>query len=130
MTVSPSAPLLNITVLLMRVLVAVIFASSGWQHLRNPDERSKSIDMSKGFTIVLGGVEVLGAAGLAFGVLTAYAALGLTLIMVGAALKKAVVWRVGFWGDSGSDGWDYELMIILMNLAVIATDGGRYVLLQ
>jgi putative oxidoreductase len=130
MTVSPSAPLLNITVLLMRVLVAVIFASSGWHHLRNPDERSKSIDMSKGFTILLGGAEVLGAAGLVFGVLTAYAALGLTLIMVGAAVKKAVVWRVGFWGDSGSDGWDYELMIILMNLAVIATDGGRYVLLQ
>jgi len=130
MTFSAPAGLLDVTVLLMRVFVAVVFAWSGWHHLRNPDERSKSIEMSKGFTIFLGTVEVLGAAGLVVGVLTAYAALGLVLIMLGAAYKKAFVWRSGFWGDSGSDGWDYEVMIILMNLAIVATDGGRYVLLS
>jgi len=54
----------------------------------------------------------------------------LVLIMLGAAYKKVFVWRSGFWGDSGSDGWDYEVMIILMNLAIVATDGGRYVLLS
>ena len=130
MTFSPPAGLLDIAVLLMRLLVAAVFATSGWQHLRNPDERSKSIEMSKGFTIFLGAAEVLGAIALVFGVLTAYAALGLVLIMLGAAYKKAFVWHSGFWGESGSDGWEYEITIILMNLVIVATDGGQYVFIK
>jgi putative oxidoreductase len=38
------------------------------------------------------------------------------------------VWHTGFWGK-GSQGWHYDLMFVVMNLVVIATGGGRWVLL-
>lgn len=61
------------------------------------------------------------------GVLTQLAALGLILLMLGAIQKKIFVWHTGFWGAK-SDGWHYDLMMILMNLVIAFTDGGSYVL--
>jgi len=83
--------------LLLRLMVAAVFAASGWSHLRNPEERSKSIGMSKGFTAFLGVAELAGALGVAFGVLTQLAAIGLILLMLGAIQKKIFVWHSGFW---------------------------------
>ncbi|HEX4604369.1 MAG TPA: DoxX family membrane protein, partial [Candidatus Angelobacter sp.] len=59
-----------IVFLLMRLMVAAIFVASGWSHLKDPEARGKSIGMSKGFTVFLGAVELAGALGVAFGVLT------------------------------------------------------------
>ncbi|MBV8199883.1 MAG: DoxX family protein [Acidobacteria bacterium] len=111
----------------MRLLVALVFANSGWNHLRAPGERARSIGMSKGFTIFLGTAEVLGALGVAFGVLTQLAAAGLILLMLGAIQKKIFVWHTGFWGEKAS-GWHYDLMLVVMNLVILFTDGGRFVL--
>src|SRR5215831_9672923 len=114
--------------LLLRLMVGIVFVSSGWNHLKDPEGRSKSIGMSKGFTIFLGAAELAGALGVMFGVLTQLAAAGLILLMLGAIQKKMFVWKTGFWGKHGTDGWHYELMLVVMNLAIIATNGGRYVL--
>ena len=54
-------------------MAAVVFVTSGWSQLTKAEDRSKSIGMSKGFTIFLG---VAGGLGVAFGVLTQLAALG------------------------------------------------------
>ncbi len=116
-------------ILLLRLMVGLVFVTSGYHHLKNPAERAKSIGMSKGFTIFLGTGEVAGSLGVAFGVLTQLAAFGLILIMLGAIQKKIFVWHTGFWGDKGS-GWHYDLMIVLMNLLIAFTDGGRYVLMR
>jgi len=62
-------------------------------------------------------------------VLTQLAALGLILIMLGAIQKKIFVWHTGFWGKGGQ-GWHYDLMLVLMNLVIIFTNGGRFVLLK
>jgi len=113
--------------LLMRLMVALINADSGWRDLVNPAARSKDIDMSKGFTAFLGVAELAGALGVAFGVLTQLAAMGLRLIMLGALAKKIFVWHTGFWGER-SPGWYYELTLITLNLVIITTDGGPYVL--
>jgi putative oxidoreductase len=113
----------------LRLMAGAVFFTSGWRHLRDPEERSKSIEMSKGFTIVLGLVEVLGSLGIVFGVLTQLAAAGLILIMLGAIEKKVFVWRTGFWGEKNS-GWHYDLMLVVMNLVILFTDGGRWVLLK
>jgi putative oxidoreductase len=123
------ASLTDLGLLLMRLLVALIFAYSGWSHLEDPEERGKSIGMSKGFTVFLGTAELLGALGMAFGVLTQLAALGLILLMLGAIQKKLFVWHTGFWGEKSS-GWHYDLMLLVMNLLIVFTDGGRYVLLR
>ena len=115
--------------LLLRLMIAAVFGSSGYSHLKDPAGRAQSIGMSKGFTVFLGVAEVAGALGVLFGVLPRLAALGLILVMLGAIQKKIFVWHTGFWGK-GSQGWHYDLMLVVMNLVVIATGGGRWTLLR
>jgi len=117
----------DLALLLMRLMVGLVFVTSGYSHLKNPTERAKSIGMSKGFTIFLGIAEVAGGLGVAAGVLTQPAAIGLILIMCGAIEKKIFAWHTGFWGEKGS-GWHYDLLFVLMNLVIACTDGGKYVL--
>ena len=117
----------DFALLLLRLMVGLVFVTSGYSHLKNPEERAKSIGMSKPFTIFLGAAEVAGGLGVAFGVLTQPAAFGLILIMLGAIEKKIFVWHTGFWGEKSS-GWHYELIFVLINLVIACTDGGAYVL--
>jgi putative oxidoreductase len=119
----------DLGLLFLRLMVGIVFINSGWSDIRNPEERSKSIEMSKEFAILLGSAELLGGLGVIFGVLTQLAALGLILIMLGAIQKKVFVWRTGFWGDK-SLGWHYDLMFVVMNLVILFTDGGRWVLMK
>lgn len=119
----------DLALLLMRLMVGLVFVTSGISHLKNPTERAKSIEMSKGFTVFLGIAEVAGGLGVAAGVLTQLAAIGLILVMFGAIQKKIFSWHTGFWGEKAS-GWHYDLMFILMNLVIACTDGGAYVLIR
>jgi len=115
------------SLLLLRLMVGLVFVTSGYSHLKDPETRAKSIQMSKGFTIFLGIAEVAGGLGVAAGVLTQLAAFGLILIMLGAIQKKIFAWHTGFWGEKSS-GWHYDLMFVLMNLVIACTNGGAYVL--
>ena len=117
----------DISLLGLRLMVAVIFITSGWSHLRDPKGRAESIGLSPAFTTFLGAAELAGGLGVVFGVLTQLAVTGLTLVMLGAIQRKVFVWHTGFWGEKAS-GWHYDLMLALMNLDIICTDGGRYVL--
>ena len=119
----------DLGLLLMRLMVGLVFVTSGWSHVTKAEERSKSIGMSKGFTLFLGAAEVAGGLGVAFGVLTQLAATGLILVMLGAIQKKIFVWRTGFWGEK-TYGWHYDLIFIIMNLVILFTDGGRWVLVE
>jgi putative oxidoreductase len=119
----------DLGLLLLRLMVGLVFATSGYNHLKDPEIRAKSIEMPKSFTIFLGIAEVAGALGVAAGVLTQLAAFGLILIMLGAIQKKIFAWHTGFWGEK-SYGWHYEVMFILMNLVIAFTNGGGYVLLK
>src|SRR5712675_1668513 len=64
---------------LMRLMVGLIFVTSGYSHLKDPTARAKSIGMSKPFTIFLGAAELAGGLGVAFGIFTQLAAFGLML---------------------------------------------------
>lgn len=119
----------DLSLLLLRLMVALVFITSGYSHLKDPAARSKSIEMSKGFTIFLGIAELAGGLGVTFGVLTQLAAFGLILVMLGAMQKKIFSWHTGFWGDK-TYGWHYEVIFILMNLVIASTDGGKYVLVR
>ena len=121
--------LLPMALLMMRLMVGAIFITSGWSHVTKAEERARSIEMSKGFTLFLGGAELAGGLGVVFGVLTQLAALGLILLMLGAIYKKIAVWHTGFWGEKSS-GWHYELMLVIMNLVIITTNGGPFVLMK
>jgi putative oxidoreductase len=119
----------DLGILLLRLMVGLVFVMSGYSHLKDPEGRAKSIGMSKGFTVFLGLAEVAGGLGVAAGVLSQIAALGLILIMLGAIQKKMFVWHTGFWGEKSS-GWHYDLIFVLINLLIVFTDGGRYVLVK
>jgi putative oxidoreductase len=114
--------------LFVRLLVGLVFITSGWRHARDPVARGKSIGLSPGFTRFLGIAEVAAGLGVAVGVLTQVAALVLILIMFGAIHRKIFVWKTGFWGEH-SDGWHYDLLFIAMNLVIATTGGGRFVVL-
>jgi putative oxidoreductase len=113
--------------LLLRLMVGVVFIDSGWRDLRAPQQRSTSIGESKGFTIALGCAELAGGTGVVLGVLQQPAAAGLILIMLGAIYKKAFVWHTGFWGQK-TFGWHYDLMLLVMSLVILFTNGGPYAL--
>lgn len=115
--------------LFLRLLVGVVFVSSGWSHAKDPVARGTSIGTSSGFARFLGIAELAGGSGVALGVLPQVAALGLILIMLGAIQKKVFVWHTGFWGK-GNDGWHYDLLFIAICLVIATTGGGRYVLLR
>jgi putative oxidoreductase len=119
----------DLGILLLRLMVALTFITSGYTHLKDPEARAKSIEMSKGFTIFLGITEVAGGLGVAAGVLTQLAAFGLFLIMLGVIQKKIFSWHTGFWGEK-TYGLHYDLMFILMNLVIAFTNGGNYALMR
>lgn len=119
------AHLNDLALLLLRIMVGIVFMTSGWKHLQDPEGRSKDIGMSRGFTIFLGVAELAGSLGVILGVLAQLAAIGLILIMLGSIQKKVFVWRTGFWGESGTNGWSYDTMLIVMNLVIVTTGGGN-----
>jgi putative oxidoreductase len=116
----------DLALLLMRLLVGAVFLTSGWKHVSDPVERGKSIGLSPSATRFLGIAEVAGGLGVALGILSQFAALGLILVMLGAIHKKIAVWHTGFWGKH-SDGWHYDLLFVVMCLVIATTGGGRYV---
>jgi len=83
-------------ILQLRFMVAMVFMASGWKHVSQPTQRSSEIGMSRPFTIVLGTAEIAGGLGVAAGVLTQIAAIGLIAIMLGAIGKKIFAWHT-FW---------------------------------
>src|SRR5580700_5492633 len=95
----------DLALLLLRLMVGIVFITSGYKHLKDPATRSKDIGMGKGFTIFLGAAELAGGLGVISGVLAQLAAIGLILLMFGAIQKKIFVWKTGFWGKSGTNGW-------------------------
>lgn len=121
--------LTDYALVLLRVMAGVIFAGSGYDDLKDPDSRSRSVGLPKPLTIFLAAAEIAGAIAIILGVLQQLAAIGLILIMLGAIQKKIFVWKTGFWGKGGL-GWYYDSTLISMLLVILFTDGGRFVLLR
>ncbi|HET9947939.1 MAG TPA: DoxX family protein [Longimicrobiales bacterium] len=118
----------SLALFLLRVWLALVFATSGWSHVTRPRERAESIGMSPAFTAGLGVVELAGAALLVLGILTRVGALLLIGVMLGAIYKKIFVWETGLWGEEGSLGWYYDALYLIGNLVVLATGGGTWTL--
>lgn len=117
------------SLILLRIMAGLVFADSGYDDLKDPVARAKSIDVHKNFAIFLGAVELGGGIAIIVGILVQLASIGLILIMLGAIQKKLFVWKTGFWGKQGP-GWYYEMTFISMLLVILCTGGGRFVLLH
>ena len=116
----------DLALFVLRLVVAIVFGASGYFDLKDPVGRAKSVELNPPATTALGVAEVLGSVGVLSGVLIQPAAIGLILIGLGAIQKKVFAWKTGFWGEKAS-GWHYDVMLMSMNLVVIATAGGRWV---
>jgi hypothetical protein len=57
------------------------------------------------------------------GVITCPKCEGSGPINVHAIQKKLFVWHTGFWGESGTNGWSYETMLVVMNLVILTYHG-------
>jgi putative oxidoreductase len=119
----------DVGLLALRCMIAGEFFPSGWASVRDPAGRAKQNGVSPAFMVFIALAEMAGSAGLVFGVLTRWAAIGLILIMAGAIQKKLFVWHTGYWGKDGY-GVHYELMLVTMNFAIATVGPGRLVLLS
>ena len=119
---------LDYALVFLRIMVGLVFASSGLKHVRDPEARSKEIGLPKPVTSFLGCAELLGGTAVIVGFLTQLACIGLMFIMLGALQKKLFVWKTGFWGKDGF-GWNYDLICTSMLTVILCTDGGRFTLL-
>jgi putative oxidoreductase len=128
MTFLQLAQFTDFALLILRLMVGIVFITSGYKHLKDPEARSKDIGMSKNFTVVLGAAELAGGLGVISGLFAQLAAIGLILVMLGAIQKKIFAWHTGFWGKSGTNGWSYDTMLVVMNLVIVTTGGGNLTL--
>jgi putative oxidoreductase len=110
--------------LLLRLMVGLVFATSRYRHRKNPDERSKSIGMSKGFRVFLGIAEVASWPGR-----RRSHSVGRVRIdphYAGAIGNEIFVWLTGFWGEKAS-GRHCDPLFTVMNLVIAFTNGGACV---
>jgi putative oxidoreductase len=124
MTFPQLAQFADMALLLLRIMVGIVFITSGYKHLKDPEVRGRDIGMSKGFTILLGAAELVGGLAVLSGVFAQIAAIGLIVVMLGAIQKKIFAWHTGFWGQSGTNGWSYDTMLVVMSLVIVTTGGG------
>lgn len=117
-----------LSLLLLRIIVAIIFLASGIKHAQKPIERGKDIGMSPTATAVLGWIEIIAPLALMIGIYTQVAAVLLMLIMLGAMQKKIFVWKTKFFADKGY-GWHYDLLLFLALFVILSTAGGLYVII-
>lgn len=121
------AGLTDVALLFLRLLIAILFVTSGWDHVREPGARGESIGFSPGATRLLGTIELAAGLAVGLGIFAQLAALALMGIMIGATYKKMFAWKTGFWGDEGS-GWFYDLLYFVCALVIASTGGGDIVL--
>lgn len=74
----------DIALLFLRLMVGIVFITSGHKHIKDPAMRSKGIGISQRFPGLMGAAELAGRLGMSSGVLPQLAAIGLIVVMLGA----------------------------------------------
>ena len=103
----------NEALLALRLAIGIIFLVHGPKKLGN----------IASFMGCIGIAETLGALAMIFGFLTAWAALGLGIIMLGAMYKKIAEWKVPFTAMDKT-GWEFDFMILAGCIALMILGAG------
>jgi putative oxidoreductase len=125
-TVSHDRTTVDVSLLLVRVIVGVIFAAHGAQKLFGAFDGPglvKTVEMfgggPLGYLVTIG--EFFGGLGLIVGFLTRFSAASLIVIMIGAI--ATVHWQGGFFAPKG---FEYNLALIGLLLPVLLCGPGRF----
>jgi putative oxidoreductase len=125
-TVSYDRPAVDVSLLILRVVVGVIFAAHGAQKLFGAFGGAgleKTVEMMGaplGYSVTIG--EFFGGVGLILGFLTRFSAASLVVIMIGAIAM--VHGKNGFFQQHG--GFEYNLALIGLLLPIFLCGPGRF----
>lgn len=115
--------------LALRLAVGTIFFIHGrakWT-MRKMQPSAQMPAQMLGVMKVLSITEPLSALALITGVFVQPAALWLSLVMVGAIYLKISKWKVPFTAQNAT-GWEFDLILLAANLALLTTGPGKLVL--
>jgi putative oxidoreductase len=119
-------PAVDMSLLLLRVIVGVIFAAHGAQKLfgawggKGLTATVEQMGSPLGYLVTIG--EFFGGLGLVFGFLTRFSAASLIVIMIGAI--ATVHGKNGFFLQN--QGFEYNLALIGLLLPILIAGPGRY----
>ena len=124
-TVSADRPAVDVSLLLVRVIVGVIFAAHGAQKLVGAFGGPGLAEVAKmmgplGYPVTSG--EFFGGLGLIFGFLSRFSAASLIVIMIGGIAM--VHGKNGFFLDK--DGFEYNLALIGLLAPILIAGPGRF----
>jgi putative oxidoreductase len=119
----------DLALFILRLTLGTIFLMHGWPK-RGLWSAQPSEHMPAGMLRnlrILSIAEPAGALGLIFGFLTQLAALGLVIVMAGAIQFLVTKVHRKFKEQNGP-GWEFELLLLVVALAIAILGGGKYAL--
>lgn len=113
----------DISFLILRLVVAVIFVYHAAPKLKNAGAMAQGMGMPTGAVFALGFVEFLSSLGMILGIYIQIAALLLTIVMIGAIGMKTMKWGVPF-AAMDKIGWEFDLILLAANILILVNGGG------
>ena len=116
----------NLSLLILRIIIAAIFYVAAyfkfpyWSHA--PEGTSAFLLFT---TRLLSIAEPLGATAVLFGFLTRWAAVGLTIILIGAIYVSQTVYGIGFITPT-APGWNFPLAVLTGCLILASFGAGNW----
>ena len=103
--------------LILRIFIGIIFLVHGWGKLSGKNTPG-------GFRF-LGFCESIGGLAAILGLLTQFASIGFSLIMLGAIYMKISKWNVRFTFPD-KPGWEFDFMVLGAAIALILLGAGNF----
>lgn len=111
----------DLAMLVLRVAIGAIFIGHGMMKFGSFSQPAAGMNI---VMMILAVAEPLGGAALILGLLTRWAALGLSIIMVGAIYMKQFVWGGAFMGAEMN--WELDAAILGGTLVLLCYGAGRF----
>ena len=108
----------HVSIFLLRVAIACIFLAHGYMKFSNFDSLPTLMK-------ILAIAEPLGGIAMLIGLLTRWAALGLSIIMLGAIYMKITAMGIGYTGGPGA-GWEFDLLILASCIMMMTMGAGKW----
>jgi putative oxidoreductase len=111
----------------LRLAIGIIFLVHGtmkWKMWGMETSEHLSASMLTIFKI-LSIAEPLGAIGVIIGLLTPYATIGLSTVMIGVIIRKISVMHLSFMQHQGT-GWEFEFMILAGLICLLFVGPGKF----